>query len=103
MAERAVDQQTLTRREARQERRAQRKALRTQLKQWLRAAPPREADSQVAQRVEGLTRAAIITGGGGLVMLLIGVLASVGFLTGLGGVVLAVAVVLILIDVTGKE
>lgn len=89
---------TWSRREARQARRTQRRAVRKQLRQWLQT-PPRESDAQATQRLEGLARAGVITGAGGLVMLLIGVLAGVPFLTGLGGIILAIAVVLILIDV----
>ena len=98
VVERTAEPTARTRREARQERRAQRKAIRQQLKQWLRT-PPEVRQAQVAQRVEGLTKAGIITGAAGLVMLLIGVLASVSFLTAIGGIILAIAVVLILLDV----
>ena len=98
-----AEKQTLTRREARQARKAQRKAVRTQLKQWLKAAPrkasPQEVRAQAEQQVEGFSRAGIIVGAAGLVMLLVGVLASGAFLVTLGGILLGIGLVLILIDV----
>lgn len=90
---------TLTRREARRERRAQRKAIRKQLKQWLKAGPTKVTQSQDTQDMEGLVRIGIITGAAGAVLLLVGALAGNGFLIGLGGIILAIAVVLILVKI----
>lgn len=87
----------LTRREARQARRAQRKAVRTQLKQWLKAEPTQVTQPQAQQEMETLVRVGIITGAAGAVLLLVGALSGNGFLIGLGGIILAVAVVLILV------
>ncbi|MGB3851325.1 MAG: hypothetical protein WA958_15245 [Tunicatimonas sp.] len=89
----------LTRREARQERRAQRKAIRKQLKQWLKDGPTKATQPQATQEMEGLVRIGIITGAAGAVLLLVGALAGNGFLIGLGGIILAVAVVLILVKI----
>ncbi len=89
----------LTRREARQERRTQRKAMRKQLKQWLKEGPTKVTQPQATQEMETLTRVGIITGAAGAVLLLIGALTGNGFLVGLGGIILAVAVVLILVKV----
>ncbi len=89
----------LTRREARQARRTQRKAIRTQLKQWLKAGPTKATQPQATQEMEGLVRIGIITGAAGAVLLLVGALSGNGFLIGLGGIILAVAVVLILVKV----
>ncbi len=89
----------LTRREARQARRTQRKAVRKQLKQWLKAGPTKATQPQATQEMEGLVRIGIITGAAGAVLLLVGALAGNGFLIGLGGIILAIAVVLILVKV----
>lgn len=79
--------------ELKKERRAQRKQLKTELKKLLRS----EERAAVADEVTGLVKAGIIIGAAGAVMLLIGILATVPFLTSLGGISLAVGVVLILI------
>lgn len=89
----------LSRREARQAQRTQRKAIRTQLKQWLKAGPTKVTQPQATQEMEGLVRIGIITGAAGAVLLVVGALAGNGFLIGLGGIILAVAVVLILVKV----
>ena len=89
----------LTRREARQARRTQRKAIRKQLKQWLKAGPTKATQPQATQEMEGLVRIGIITGAAGAVLLLVGALSGNGFLIGLGGIILAIAVVLILVKV----
>ncbi len=89
----------LTRRETRQARRAQRKAVRKQLKQWLKAGPTKATQPQATQDMEGLVRIGIITGAAGAVLLLVGALSGNGFLIGLGGIILAIAVVLILVKV----
>jgi hypothetical protein len=49
--------------------------------------------------MEGLVRIGIITGAAGAVLLLVGALAGNGFLIGLGGIILAIAVVLILVKI----
>ncbi len=90
---------TLTRREARQVRRTQRKAVRKQLKQWLKDEPTKATQPQATQEMEGLVRIGIITGAAGAVLLLVGLIAPNSFLVGLGGIILAVAVVLILVKV----
>jgi hypothetical protein len=89
----------LTRREVRQARRTQRKAIRKQLKQWLKAGPTKATQPQATQEMEGLVRIGIITGAAGAVLLLVGALSGNGFLIGLGGIILAIAVVLILVKV----
>lgn len=89
----------LTRREARQARRTQRKAIRTQLKQWLKAGPTKVTQPQATQEMEGLVRIGIITGAAGAVLLLVGLIAPNSFLVGLGAIVLAVALVLVLVKV----
>lgn len=94
-----TDEPVLTWREARQARRTQRKAVRKQLKQWLKAGPTKATQPQATQEMEGLVRIGIITGAAGAVLLLVGALAGNGFLIGLGGVILAVAVVLVLVKV----
>ena len=90
---------TLTRREARQARRTQRKAVRKQLKQWLKDGPTKATQLQATQEMEGLVRIGIITGAAGAVLLLVGALSGNAFLIGLGGIILAIAVVLILVKV----
>ena len=92
-------EKNLTRREARQARRTQRKAIRKQLKQWLKAGPTKATQPQATQDMEGLVRIGIITGAAGAVLLLVGALSGNGFLIGLGGIILAIAVVLILVKV----
>ena len=92
---------TVTQKEVRQTRRARRKATRTHLKRWLKEAPAsvkEEVKEQMKQRVEGFTKVGIIVGAAGLVMLLVSLLGSNGFLVGIGGILLGIGVVFILID-----
>ncbi len=80
--------------EVRQQRRAQRKAFKKELKKLVHAQQAQDRDD-----VRGLIKAGIITGVAGAIMLLVGVLANVAFLTALGGIFLAVGVVLVLYKV----
>ena len=82
------------------ERRAMRKAFRTQLKQWLKA-PREKMQPQASTELRGFSRVGVIVGAAGLVMLVIGLIASGGgaFLVSLGGILLAVGVVFLLIDI----
>ncbi len=80
--------------EVRQQRGAQRKAFKKELRKLADAQQDPNRD-----RVQGLVKAGIITGVAGAIMLLVGALTSVGFLIGLGGIFLAVGVVLILYKV----
>ena len=84
----------------RKERRAMRKAFRTQLKQWLKA-PQEKMQPQASTELRGFSRVGVIVGAAGLVMLVIGLIASGGgaFLVSLGGILLAVGVVFLLIDI----
>ena len=84
----------------RKERRAVRKAFRTQLKQWLKA-PQEKMQPQASTELRGFSRVGVIVGAAGLVMLVIGLIASGGgaFLVSLGGILLAVGVVFLLIDI----
>lgn len=77
----------------------EKRALRKQFKQELKELPHPENKAAVADEVTGLLKAGIIVGAAGVVMLGIGLLATVPFLTSLGGIFLAVGVVLILIKI----
>ena len=83
----------------RKERRSVRKAFRTQLKQWLKA-PQEKMQPQTSNELRGFSRVGVIVGAAGLVMLIIGLIANGGgaFLVSLGGILLAVGVVFLLID-----
>lgn len=82
------------------ERRVVRKAFRTQLKQWLKA-PQDKMQPQASTELRGFSRVGVIVGAAGLVMLIIGLIANGGgaFLVSLGGILLAVGVVFLLIDI----
>lgn len=77
----------------------EKRALRKQFKKEIKAVHRSQDKAAVADEVTGLVKAGIIVGAAGAVMLAIGLLASVAFLTSLGGIFLAVGVVLILIKV----
>lgn len=77
----------------------EKRALRKQLKKELKSVYKPENKASVAQEVTGLIKAGIIVGAAGAVMLAIGLLANVAFLTSLGGIFLAIGVVFILIKV----
>ena len=81
-------------------RRVVRKAFRAQLKQWLKA-PQDKMQPQASTELRGFSRVGVIVGAAGLVMLIIGLIANGGgaFLVSLGGILLAVGVVFLLIDI----
>lgn len=81
--------------EFRQQIKAEKKALKKEIKDMVRSTKSTAAPSEM----EGLVKAGIIVGAAGAVMLLIGVLASGAFLTTLGGIFLAVGLVLILLRI----
>ncbi len=94
--EKVSKKQTITEKKTlRKERRAQRKEFRTAVKELFKAKD-NKADQQ---EVTGLSKAAIIVAAAGAVMLVVGILANGAFLTTLGGIFLAIGLVLILLKI----
>lgn len=85
----------LEKKELRQQLKTKRKEIRKVIRTYKKSSPSKELTP--TEVVTGLVKAGIIVGAAGAVMLLVGVLTSGAFLTTLGGIFLAVGLVLILI------